>query len=401
MKRKFNLIILGLVIFLSMFTTSCSASPYGRFERVSDMNIARGNPTLFLLKDGRVLVFGEDAYHRKTSYGTIQHGTNDNISAEIFDPKTNTFTLKKGLNHGLWGFTTTLLHDDKVLITGGQIKNTREICNTSEIYDPKTDTVTKGTDMHSTRYYHTAVPLKDGRVLIFGGATINETDNKTAEIYDPVQNKFILLKDAPAEVPVGFNGTQVLNDGTVCILNRHGSYEKYSKDIVFHVETFDPKTNEFRTIKYEKQPKSKGVSTFRCRQTVKLKDDRIVLLGEKSSFENEVDIYDYKKNEMQVIGHLNNKKLTSHYRMTLLSDGNVLITDGAVPTFESCKVLNTAEIFNTTTLKFSNLPKMTTEGGSTILLDDGRVLKVSGDSFSPWENKNSEKLAEVFIPNKK
>ncbi len=106
----------------------------------------------------------------------------------------------------------------------------------------------------------------------------------------------------------------------------------------------------------------KDVAGYAYDQTVKLKDDRIVLLTNKNDFENEVSIYDYKKNELIHIGHLNNKELIANFRMTLLSDGNVLITDGSVTTFNASKALNTAEILDTTTLKFYNLPKMTTQG---------------------------------------
>lgn len=397
MKKIFNLIILSLVICLSMFTTSCSASPYGRFERISDMNVARVNPALFLLSNGKVLIFGGDVYRYKDKYGTWI-GTIKNISAEMFDPKTNKFTLKKGLNNNIYAFSTaTLLRNNKLLITGGSSGQT--IHNTSEIYDPETDTITKGPDMNFPRAYHQAVLLNDGRVLILGGTTgkgINETNNKTAEIYDPVQNKFILLKNAPVNIPDVEDNTQILNDGTVCILNRHNSYEKHSKFIVFQVEIFDLKTNEFRIIKFENQPRTKGETVYRCEHAVKLKDDRIVLFGSKNSFENEIDIYDYKKNEMQSIGHMNAKNIFA-YKTTLLNDGNILITGGSKMGFDAGIPLNTAEIFDTTKLKFYTLPKMKTKYGSTILLKDGSVLKVGGSLFV----LNSQKAAEVFIPNKK
>lgn len=401
MKKIFNLIILSFVICLSMFTTSCSASPYGRFERISGMNIHRGDFQLFLLKDGKVLVLGGITAHTENGgYST----TIDNVTAEIFDPKTNTFTLKKGLNHRLLCYSATLLHNNKILITGGYIDPSMHIVfKTSEIYDPETDTVTKGPDMNSPRFYHTAILLKDGRVLIYGGSTGKigpEAENKTAEIYDPVQNKFLPLKNAPVGIIDSSSIIQVLNDGTVCIVERYIYPGNHISFIKFQVEIFDPKTDEFKVIKSEILPKPEDVWGYSFQPAVKLKDDRIVIFADKNDFENEVSIYDYKKNELQIIGHMNNKRIHCPHEVTLLSDGNVLLTGGSVSTFDASKSLNTVELFDATTLKFYNLPKMTTQGGSSILLNDGRVLKLGGGSFSPWEHKKTGKLAEVFIPNK-
>lgn len=388
MKKIFNLII--VIIFLSMFNTGCSASPYGRFERISGMNIQRGDFQLFLLKNGKVLVLGGITAHTENGgYST----TIDNVTAEIFDPVTNTFTLKKGLNHKLCAYAATMLHNNKVLITGGYIDpSMRVIFKTSEIYDPETDTVTKGPDMNSPRYYHRAVPLKDGRVLIYGGSTGKigpESENRTAEIYDPVQNKFIPLKNAPVGIIDSRSITQVLNDGTVCILERYLYPKNHKSFTKFQVEIFDPKIDEFKIIKSEDKPTPEDVSGYSFQPAVKLKDDRIVIFANKSDFGNEVSIYDYKKNELQIIGHMNNKRIHCPHEVTLLSDGNVLLTGGSVSTFDASKSLNTVELFDATTLKFYNLPKMTTGGGPTILLKDGRVLQLGG------------RKAEVFIPNKK
>lgn len=388
MKKIFNLII--VIFALSIFNTGCNASPYGRFERVSDMNIARGSFQLFLLKNGKVLVLGGITAHTENGgYST----TIDNVTAEIFDPVTNTFTLKKGLNHRLLCYSATLLHNDKVLITGGYVDPSMHIVfKTSEIYDPATDTVIKGPDMNSPRFYHRAVPLKDGRVLIFGGSTDDEgldTKKRKAEIYDPVQNKFILLKNAPVGIIDSRSIIQVLNDGTVCIIERYIYPGNHISFIKFQVEIFDPKTDEFRVIKSENLPKPEDVWGYSFQPAVKLKDDRIVIFADKSDFGNEVSIYDYKNDKLQIIGHMNNKRIHCPHEVTLLSDGNVLLTGGSVSTFDASKSLNTVELFDATTLKFYNLPKMTTGGGPTILLKDGRVLKIGG------------KKAEVFIPNKK
>lgn len=386
---------------MSTFTAGCKASPYGKFEKTSDMHVERsslGNPQLFLLKNGRVLVFGGDTYN--IPYG--KHGTrykiNENVSAEIFDPKTNTFTLKKGLNHGLNHFSATLLNNGQLLITGGYMHSFEgpgfgsdgPVHYTSELYDPETDTVTEGPDMNSPRAYHTAVLLKDGRVLIFGGTTGKrgqDSENKTAEIYDPIQNKFILLQNSPNFTYACSANTNVLSDGKVYIFKVYGYFNKGKP---YKIEVFDPKTNEFQLIKAEGQTRSKEEISYYLHETVTLKNDKIVIFADNPKDGhnyNQVDIYDYKTDKLTVVGSTRLKD-RKRFEVTLLADDNILITGGVTGQAEGMKDVNTAEILDTKKLKFYPLPQMHSKYyAKTILLNDGRVLIPRAQ------------ISEIFIPN--
>lgn len=394
MKKIFRIIILSFVICLSVLTTSCNASPYGRFEKISDMHVERNDERLFLLKDGKVLVFGGDTYFCNYKNRGIKYDLSKNITAEIFDPKTNTFTLKKGFNRKILNnYTATLLNNGKLLLTGGSFGsgNNEKVYNTSEIYDPETDTITEGPDMTLPREYHTAVLLKEGRVLIFRGliGKKDNWENKTAEIYDPVQNKFIMLKNAPVDIHAGSNNTQVLSDGTVWILERYDVVNRQDNFIKFQIEIFDPKTNEFRIIKSENQHRAKGEYYYKLYKTLLLKDDRIVLFAD-TAMHNQIDIYDPKTDKLTNIGNTRLKD-RKRFEATLLTDGNVLITGGLTGEAEGLKAVNTAEILDTKKLKFYLLPKMNSKGyAKTILLNDGRVLmpRAKTSEFFLLENKS-------------
>lgn len=410
--KKQEILAFIVVFAISMFAMGCNASQYGRFEKISDMNVTRsslGNPKLFLLKNGRVLIFGGDTYN--VPYG--KHGTryeiNKNVSAEIFDPKTNTFTLKKGLNHGLNNFSATLLNNGKVLITGGYVDSYEgsgfgsrgPVHNTSELYNPETDSVTKGPDMTSPRDNHTAVLLKDGRVLIFGGLTGKrgkEANNNTAEIYDPVENKFTLLKSFPNFNYVGHTNTQVLNDGKVYILGICGVINRGEQ---YQFEVFDPQTNEFKIICSD-LIRSKEDCFYNLDKTIALENDKIVLFGSNAKHGhnfNQVDIYDYKTSKITNIGSMNIKDRSS-FGTTLLKDGNLLITGGNTGYTTTLKETNSVEILNTKIFKFYPLPKMKTNYGSSvaILLNDGRVLITGGSKIGWKKNDNLNKAAELYIP---
>lgn len=225
MNHKIFLIII-VVILLIIYNNSRSSAEYGKFVKISDMNVPRARHQAFLLQDGRVLILGGD----------------ENNSAEIFDPKTNKFTLKKGLGKHPYPYNTILLKNDKVLITGGSA-NRGMALNIAEIYDPLTDELTNISGMNFARYDHTSVLLKDGQVLIFGGYTGKlgkDSYPQIAEIYDPKQNKFISLNKSPNfeyNKPANVLG---LNDGRILIVDNPNQANK--------AEIFDPKSNEFKLI---------------------------------------------------------------------------------------------------------------------------------------------------------
>lgn len=405
--KKYSILMLIVTILLSIFSMGCNASPYGKFEKISNMNVARGGQRLFLLKDGKVLVFGGDYYLKPYGRSGLQGDFSKSISAEIFDPKTNTFTLKKGLDRKIYNnYGATLLNDGRILVTGGSngFGKSGIVYNTSEIYDPETDTVTQGPNMNSPRENHASVLLKDGRVLIFGGL-IGKVDNwlnNTAEIYDPVQNKFTLLESSPKFRPSGQNNVHVLSNGMVYIIRICENFVKSGYYTDYNFELFDPQTNNFNVIKFE-NIKNKGQYSYNLYKSVLLKNDKIVLFevgsGRGSGF-NQVEVYDPKTNNIQTIGSMKAKD-RSGFGVTLLKDGNILITGGNTGYTITLKDTNTAEIFDTKKMKFYNLDKMKTNYGlsEATLLNDGRVL-ITGGITRDWGTKMPKK-AEVFIPTNK
>ena len=247
--------------------------------------------------------------------------------------------------------------------------------------------------MNSAREYHTAVLLKDGRVLIFGGHTGERGEgwlNKTAEIYDPVQNKFLLLDNSPNFVYGGLANVNVLSDGKVYILS---IYDAGHYTTEYEFEMFDPQSNDFKVIKSDLSKNTKEI-VYNLYKTILLKNDKIFLVGTNQThygFLNQIDIYDYKSNKIQNIGSMKIKDIND-FETTLLDDGNVLIIGGNRG-ISAANINNSAEIFAINNLKFYNISKMNDKRSipstAAILLNDGRVL-ITGDGES----------AEIFVPNK-
>jgi hypothetical protein len=142
------------------------------------MTTARRDYTATLLSDGRVLMVG---------------GSGD-TSAELYDPETGKFSPTGSTAEARLGQTATRLSDGRVLIAGGLklVGHTLNALARAELYDPKTGTFSPTGSLATARWRHTASLLRDGRVLIMGGITVEDSaiPLASAELYDPTTGTF-------------------------------------------------------------------------------------------------------------------------------------------------------------------------------------------------------------------
>jgi hypothetical protein len=170
----------------------------------------RQRATATLLDDGRVLIAGGD-------YMEGFNG-NTNDSVELVDPSMPVYQAK------LFAPThtpssATLLADGRVLLLESAPTDSTTNCVTpvpAEIFDPRTDTFTTAGPMSTPRFLSTAIGIQDRRVIVLGGLdpTCNGV-NTTVEAFDPDTATFQAIATEFPKI-TDFSAT-LLGDGEILI----------------------------------------------------------------------------------------------------------------------------------------------------------------------------------------
>jgi hypothetical protein len=158
----------------------------GKFTATGSMTTPRLLHSAILLPDGDVLIVGGYA----SEGDNPMDGTDTSIgSAELYNPKTGTFSATGSMTTELGMPTLTLLPDGRVLVAGGCLNNSGQ--SFAALYDPKTGTFTETSSM-SPRCLQTATLLPDGEVLMAGGISVENQPPSlaSAELYNPQTGTF-------------------------------------------------------------------------------------------------------------------------------------------------------------------------------------------------------------------
>ncbi|MGC8635071.1 MAG: Kelch repeat-containing protein [Candidatus Limnocylindrales bacterium] len=364
-------------------TTATTLAPYqyqGVFSPIGSMSVGRMGATATLLADGRVLVAGGQSTYAPSSALA---------SAELYDPRTGTFSPTGSMSTPRAGHTATLLADGQVLITGGSdgTANALHPVASAELYDTRTGTFSPTGTMSTPRYGHTATLLADGRVLIAGTILAGASVPASAELYDPSVGTF--SPTGSMLTPRYVHDATLLPDGRVLITGgvtqeNQNAYPRYASS----AELYDPQTGTFSP--------TGPMSTVRDDHTATLlTGGRVLVAGglERWSQSNHpssvasAELYDPATSTFSRTGSLNVGRAGA--AAVLLHDGRVLVVGG----WTGNSALNSAELYDPLTGLFSLTASLNAAraGAMIVLLWDGSVLVAGG-----FDGSASLSSAEVF-----
>jgi uncharacterized protein (TIGR03437 family) len=353
----FRLLVLG-----ASHTLTVSAQSPGTFTATGNMTTPRSRHTATLLPDGRVLIAGGAASGPAGRFTTQS-------SAELYDPLTGRFTLTGNMTTPRWGHTATLLPDSRVLIAGGGHDYGNafegEALASAELYDPRTGTFSGTGEMSTPRIGPTATLLNDGKVLFAGGSPYPGVGYCCypvgAELYDPDTGTFTATGNM---IAAGVADTAtLLSNGKVLATKSYPQTGPYLNN----AELYDPSRGKFTFAGYAATNHDKPTATLMMNGKVLIAGGDI---GDGDGGSFIAELYDPATGAFSRTGNMTVGR--EEHTATLLPDGSVLFAGGDYAS--GAEIYNPIQGAFTRT---ANMPTAH-EVHTATLLGDGTVLVAGG-----------------------
>ena len=319
---------------------------------------ARHYFALTRLPNGKVLASG----------GFTDAGVTNSVA--LYDPAAGTWTVTAPMLYARNGHSATVLLDGRVLVAGGS-DAARAGVLPAEIYNPAANAWTATGSMAEAREWHSTALLPNGKVLVVGGHTSvpSLTFSQTAELYDPATGTWTTAA-TPLATARSQHAMELLPGGNAVLMiggvNRQG--------FVTTAEVFAVDGSATTSM-----PISISGNLFR---SALLTDGSVLALADGSTTALR---FHPATSTWTTSTFSATRGLPT---LTALADGRVLLAGG--------NGLNTAEVFNPDFDVWTTAGSMVTarRAASAVLLDDGRVLAVSGFSNPDGEVDASE----IYLP---
>ena len=351
----------------------------GRWSLTGPLNVLRDNHTATPLPNGKVLVAGGEGYNAGGTWDAF-------ASAEIYDPKTGTWTMTSPLNLARYAHTATLLPNGKVLVVGGE-HNTGgswSSLDVAELYDPAAGVWTIAAPMSSGRSYHTSTMLPNGKVLIAAGMNDDAGFLNLAELYDPATGTWTptgVLSDMRA-----FHTATLLANGRVLIVGGGQCCGGFGGWVpMAGTELYDPASGTWTQTGMLNQERIAPAVSL-------LQNGRVLAAGGGSYLG--LPIYSAEEYDPATGKWLSTGELIASredHTATALPDGRVLVTGGyGLGTLTSGEVYDPARGGTWAPTGSLSIPRTY---HATTLMTNGQVLVTGG-----WYNGTNTSATEHYDP---
>lgn len=190
-----------------------------RWLPAPDLNLARIYHTATALHDNSVLIVGGEHDPSNVTSSNIVTG-----SVEVF--KDGKIKNAAPLNIARAKHTATLLNDGRLIVVGGRGQDNKPL-DSVEIYDPISGRWQIAQKLTTARVMHTATLLADGSLMIAGGVDANGHELDSVEIWNPITSTW--QAGQPLLTKIKRHSTILLPNGNVLLLG--GTVVGFDSDV--------------------------------------------------------------------------------------------------------------------------------------------------------------------------
>ena len=365
-----KVVVVLCVLFTGLLVAAVSAQ---HWEEVASLNVGRRGHATVLLHDGRVLTTG--------GYNAGYHS-----SAEIFDVNTGEWRLVGSMPSGLKGHAAVVLNDGRVLVSGG---NTGSIRDDVYIFDPEAESWTTTTSMLWHRVSHTMTLLPSGDVLVAGGQGYRDFEDPGVSPILPCE-----LFNATTET---WGRTGSLKNGRsdhFATLLQEDQYVLVDSGGTQTSELYDIETGVWVAEAPMNCPHDDHIASL-------LNDGRVLVAGGASGSGNGycTEIYDPLTREWTRIINLEDDVISEHSQV-VLTNGSVMLMGGMSCDPGCYYANNRVQIYDVQADSWTfGVPMKVARASAEnfVQFPDGRILMVGGDA---WDSSSSRSLSscEMFYP---
>jgi hypothetical protein len=341
--------------------TSTDPAVVGSWSAVQNWPLVAIHMTL--MPDGKVLVWDDHT---------------DGTGAAVFDPITLGVTVKPFLTANLFCSGHNLLPDGRVFVAGGHITAAHNGIRNGTIFTPSTQSWSSTAQMSFARWYPTITTLPDGRMLTMGGETSCDNCNALIpEIYNPATGTWSQLSGAPKDLPY-YPHAFVLPDGRILVTSTNKlEIATYVLNVAAQTwTTVDPTVlHAGSAVMYAP---GKIMKSGRGRDpdlpgAPSVATTYVLDMGAATPQWRQTSSMAFPRTE---------------HNMTLLPDGTVLTTGGALNSdvFDPNAPVFRPELWDPVTENWTLMATMPTPRiyhATAVLLPDGRVLSAGGGRWGP------------------
>lgn len=364
-------LLVGIVLCAGTAPTA-SANGTGSFTAANSMVTARGYFNAIKLLDGNVLVAG--------GYDGSILGPPFIADAEIYHWRTGTWSPAAPMNYAVSATAAVRLPNGKVLVAGG-LGTLPASGTAAEIYDPATNTWADTGSLHVARFEDMAVArLPGARVLVAGGfvpaAAPPFTPLASTEIWHPSTGQWTLGKSM--HVARGEFASVTLQDGRILVM---GGVDT-SGTALKSCEIYNPSTGHWSLVPHM------HVARFDAAAVV-LHDGRVLIAGGGGASGQPItrsEIYNPSTRTWKTTGSLNVPRSEAEYAIVLMPNYRVLLAGGYNTLGPSETDVNTAEVYNPQTGKWTEVAgtmSSARSGHAAMLLPKNHGVLVMGGAMGP------------------